>query len=73
MNKVHCEICGKIIPAARLKVLPDTTTCVKCSQTEPYSREDVLGLDVTDESERASLNIEDYDDLGSGQSYDSDD
>ena len=27
-----CEVCGVRIPKARLKVLPDTTTCVKCSK-----------------------------------------
>lgn len=29
-----CDRCKKIIPAARLEVLPDTTTCVKCSTEE---------------------------------------
>ncbi|HVO92271.1 MAG TPA: TraR/DksA C4-type zinc finger protein [Terriglobales bacterium] len=27
-----CRICGGEIPAARLKVLPDTALCVACSQ-----------------------------------------
>jgi len=26
-----CQICGKAIPKARLKVLPTTITCVRCS------------------------------------------
>jgi len=73
MNKVLCEFCGKAIPAARLKALPDTTTCVKCSQTEPYSREEILGLDVSEDSERANMNLEDYDDFSSSHSFGSDD
>jgi len=30
-----CEICGVQIPEARLKVLPHTTTCVRCSSEKP--------------------------------------
>lgn len=28
----ECEYCGRKIPKARLEVLPNTTTCVKCSK-----------------------------------------
>lgn len=30
-----CSNCGKVIPAARLEALPDTTTCVECSKRNP--------------------------------------
>ncbi len=56
-NKVLCEICGAEIPAMRLKMLPDTTTCVKCSQTKPYSMHEVLG---TGPAEEYKINEEDF-------------
>ena len=59
-KKVLCELCGSEIPPERLEVLPDTTTCVKCSQTKPYSQEEILGLDVAEEQERNRLNVEDF-------------
>lgn len=37
----RCLICGRPIPKARLKVLPSTTTCVRCASVERYSRLDV--------------------------------
>jgi hypothetical protein len=27
----HCKYCGEPIPEQRLKILPNTETCVKCS------------------------------------------
>ena len=51
MRKILCEICGTMIPAERLKFLPDTTTCVNCSQTQPYSRAEALGMGAIAESE----------------------
>lgn len=52
---MNCIECGKIIPKARLKVLPDTETCVKCSQAQP-----VLGVTVWDHcsSELIAVNSE---------------
>lgn len=61
-TKVNCEFCGKEIPAARLKILPDTSTCVECSQTKPYSESDVLGSDVSKVQEENKLNLEDFED-----------
>jgi hypothetical protein len=29
---MNCEFCDNEIPQERLEVLPDTTTCVKCSK-----------------------------------------
>ena len=58
-KKVHCEICGKEIPSKRLEILPDTTTCVKCSQTQPYSETEIITTGA-DEQERNRLNIEDF-------------
>jgi len=40
----ECEYCGKKIPHLRLKVLPNTTTCVKCSEEQGY-----IGIITTDE------------------------
>lgn len=32
---MKCEECGKDIPKGRLEALPDTRTCVGCSQEVP--------------------------------------
>jgi hypothetical protein len=32
--KRKCEKCGKAIPSARLDILPDTQTCVGCSEVK---------------------------------------
>lgn len=32
---MKCKICGKKIPAERLKVLPKTELCVKCAEKNP--------------------------------------
>ena len=61
MKKVYCEFCGIQVPSARLKVLPETTTCVKCSQTEKYSEAEIIGPNGSDDLERNRLNIEDFD------------
>lgn len=34
MMKKHCKFCGTEIPEGRLKALPNTTTCVNCSDTK---------------------------------------
>jgi hypothetical protein len=34
--KRYCK-CGSEIPAARIRILPNTTTCVKCSEIQPVS------------------------------------
>jgi hypothetical protein len=31
---MDCEVCGHKIPKARIRALPSTTTCVKCSVEE---------------------------------------
>ena len=59
-EKVLCELCGAVIPKARLDALPDTTTCVKCSQTQPYTGDDIRGLSFEELPD--GVNIEDYDD-----------
>lgn len=58
--KVLCEYCGNPIPPERLEILPDTTTCVQCSQTQPYSEAEILGLNGTDEQDKNRLNVEDF-------------
>ncbi|MBN2103957.1 TraR/DksA C4-type zinc finger protein [bacterium] len=59
-KKIYCEFCGKEIPEERLEILPDATTCVECSQTQPYSEAEVIGLNGNEEENR--LNLEDYED-----------
>lgn len=60
-KKMLCEFCGKEIPPERLEILPETSTCVECSQTQPYSESEVIGLNgETNESNR--LNMEDFED-----------
>jgi hypothetical protein len=59
-KKVFCEFCGREIPLARLKILPDTTTCVKCSQTQPYSESDILSSDISKSQEENKMNLEDF-------------
>lgn len=56
--KVFCEFCGVEIPPERLEILPDTTTCVRCSQTQPYSEAEVIGL-ATGAEEENRINFED--------------
>ena len=59
-KKVCCEICGAPIPNERLEILPETTTCVKCSETSPYRETDVLGIAVNGGAEIDPMNPEDY-------------
>ena len=40
-GRKQCLVCGRPIPQARLKVLPDTTTCVNCASVQRYSSRDV--------------------------------
>lgn len=71
-NKVYCEFCGKELPKERLEILPDTTTCVECSQTQPYSESEVIGLNgENDEANR--LNMEDFEDMNGDISISTDD
>jgi len=66
-KKVRCEFCGEEIPPERLDILPDTTTCVKCSQTERYSEDEVLGLNQDQENNR--MDIEDFEEFDSDPSF----
>ena len=59
-KKVQCEICGKVIPAERLEILPDTTTCVKCSHTTPYTEMDALGPRIYEASEMEAIDMDDF-------------
>jgi hypothetical protein len=38
---VRCRECSTVIPVGRLEALPDTETCVACSNVKPRSIEDV--------------------------------
>lgn len=63
-SKVYCELCGAEIPKERLEILPETTTCVKCSQTQPYSGDDIRGLNFEELPD--GVNMEDFEDSGDG-------
>jgi len=66
--KVLCELCEAEIPNERLEILPYTTTCVKCSQTQPYSGDIICGLNIEDIPD--GINMEDFEDDG-GSDYSS--
>ena len=55
----YCLACGRPIPQARLKVLPDTSTCVKCASVERYSSRDVPGSAFAQHPEASQLEDED--------------
>jgi len=59
-KKGHCERCGSPIPQERLDFLPDTTTCVDCSQTSMYSKDQILGLGLGSAADIDRMNPEDY-------------
>lgn len=40
---VYCVCCGEEIPAARLKAVPGTTTCVRCATVPRRSQKDLRG------------------------------
>lgn len=37
----NCSVCGEAIPQERLEALPDTGTCVRCSNVRPVTDRDV--------------------------------
>ncbi|HHZ20304.1 MAG TPA: hypothetical protein GX391_07350 [Firmicutes bacterium] len=44
-----CELCGKGIPAERLKALPETKRCVECSRqkgSDIVARRSEIGMDA---------------------------
>ena len=47
----YCEVCNGRIPPERLRLLPGTRRCVRCSTERPYTEEDVPvdGADVTEQ------------------------
>ena len=59
-KKVFCELCKKPIVPERLEILPETKTCVKCSQTAHYSESDILGFQIDSLQQEDRINIEDY-------------
>ena len=59
-KKITCEYCGRIIPKNRLDILPYTRLCVQCSDTAPYSEEDMLGFSITEQDEPERPRLETY-------------
>lgn len=41
LPRVRCQKCGDLIPSARLEALPETTTCVYCSDVRARTVDDV--------------------------------
>ena len=41
-----CVICGELIPVKRLKILPNTNTCVQCSSEPKKSVKDIPGKNM---------------------------
>ena len=63
-KKVLCEFCGQPIPFERVDALPETTTCVECSQTKPYSEAQIIGMNG-EEADQNRLNVEDFEEVDS--------
>ncbi len=45
----RCEICGRVIPKARLDILPTTKRCVECAKkngTEIQGKRTEVGMDI---------------------------
>lgn len=59
-KKILCEFCGKEIPKERLEILPETTCCVECSNTVPYSQDDIEMMGMGSGYENEPANPEDY-------------
>ncbi len=57
-----CTGCGREIPVARLEALPDTDTCVKCSEVQKYVGDSRYGetaiARTTEETRRLRLHYE---------------
>ena len=51
MEKRYCATCQQLINTTRLKVLPHTQTCVKCSRVRPLTERDI----ETDTSDQADM------------------
>ena len=60
MKSRNCELCGDAIPTERLEILPQTTTCVTCSETRPYSEDEILGWEVAESQVENKLNAEEF-------------
>lgn len=39
---MNCKICESVIPEGRLKAVPGTKVCVKCSETERYGSVNII-------------------------------
>jgi RNA polymerase-binding transcription factor DksA len=58
-KQVLCEFCGAEIPPERIEALPETSTCIECSQTKPYSEAQIVGLNGED-AEPNRINADDF-------------
>jgi len=53
MDIKNCIECGKPIPKIRLKALPNTLTCVKCSQVKP-----VVGITIWNKTSSELITVD---------------
>jgi ribosome-binding protein aMBF1 (putative translation factor) len=60
MKSKQCELCGAKIPEERLEILPETTTCVKCSDTAPYSEDEILGFEIAESQTENRIDAEEF-------------
>lgn len=66
----YCEFCGSRIPRERLEIIPETTTCVRCSQARHYTEVEILGArNLAEEDLRLNMEDFEYDDFST--SFDS--
>jgi RNA polymerase-binding transcription factor DksA len=45
----RCNLCGDVIPQARLEALPGVTTCIACAKKHPRKL-DLRGVDLSQAS-----------------------
>ncbi len=49
ITEKKCEICGSLIPLARVEALPDTKRCVECSRqkgADYFAKRIEIGMDL---------------------------
>ncbi|GBL34907.1 hypothetical protein EMGBS15_05020 [Filimonas sp.] len=59
---IHCIKCGNEIPTKRLQILPNTKTCVQCSDVNQLSGHQIIA-GKTDYSDLQIIKGEDADNL----------
>jgi phage/conjugal plasmid C-4 type zinc finger TraR family protein len=55
--KRYCEVCGGVIPRARLKAVPGCSCCVNCASKRERER---AGLFTAGDRQRINAELDDY-------------